>query len=278
MVNVQKYTATQTRPLLDHDYRRTNQPNTVKKLECLNYSFKKTEDPEAFMQKKIEESKKTGGRVLSTSVVMCSVVITLPDDFKGDERKFFEECFRFYNKEFGEENCISAIVHKDEPTARPHLHYKFTPVIEQERINKKTGARKTVQQFNAKKIISRDYLQELHPKLENWMSAVFGYEVGIQTGGSTTQMKERIKDLEIELRETKTALKQEKRLHQETREKLNESREFEQASKMLQVNGKTLFQHIREYIQRMKKKGRERQREGQEMQQTNIKRDDFWER
>ena len=61
-------------------------------------------------------------------VVAGSWVVTLPKEYKGDERRFFEETYRFLADRYGEKNVISAWVHNDETT--PHLHYKFVPVVE----------------------------------------------------------------------------------------------------------------------------------------------------
>lgn len=61
-------------------------------------------------------------------VVAGSWVVTLPKEYKGDERRFFEETYRFLADRYGEKNVISAWVHNDETT--PHLHFKFVPVVE----------------------------------------------------------------------------------------------------------------------------------------------------
>ena len=74
--------------------------------------------------------------------VMCSWVVTLPEyrhhnqnlhvspDKEQVERLFFERTYRFLCDRYGEQNVISAYVHKDEKT--PHMHFAFVPVTEDE--------------------------------------------------------------------------------------------------------------------------------------------------
>ena len=52
------------------------------------------------------------------------------------ERLFFERTYRFLCDRYGEQNVISAYVHKDEKT--PHMHFAFVPVTE----DKKQSVRK----------------------------------------------------------------------------------------------------------------------------------------
>lgn len=59
---------------------------------------------------------------------MGEIIVTLPKDVKAqDERAFFRSVYDFYCEDFGKENVINAIVHKDETT--PHIHLDFVPVI-----------------------------------------------------------------------------------------------------------------------------------------------------
>lgn len=60
--------------------------------------------------------------------VFCSWIITLPGDVSPEqEDDFFKESFNFMQDRYGQENVISAYVHRDETT--PHMHFAFVPIV-----------------------------------------------------------------------------------------------------------------------------------------------------
>lgn len=62
--------------------------------------------------------------------VTASWVVTLPIDCPSEqEQDFFQTTYDFLCQRYGEENCIQAIVHKDE-SGNPHLHFVFIPVAD----------------------------------------------------------------------------------------------------------------------------------------------------
>lgn len=64
----------------------------------------------------------------ASEIVMCEVCITLPKDVSpNDERAFFCSVYDFYCNDFGEQNIINAVIHKDETT--PHLHLDIVPIV-----------------------------------------------------------------------------------------------------------------------------------------------------
>ncbi len=182
MAHFEKYAKAGTWQVLEHDKHTRDGEHIDKTKTAENYNLSEVVDPWQFVKDKIAMSKNSGGRVNSRTVTMVSCVITLPKDFKGDERLFFEECKKYLDGIFGADNCASAWVHKDEK--QPHLHCKYTPVI-------KDGDRL---QFNAKKIVNRDFLRAFHAKLEKHLADVFGHPVGI-INGATTQGNQTIKQL-----------------------------------------------------------------------------------
>lgn len=105
--------------------------------------------------------------------VMCSWVVTLPEyrhhnqnlhvspDKEQVERLFFERTYRFLCDRYGEQNVISAYVHKDEKT--PHMHFAFVPVTE----DKKRGGEKV----SAKEVITKNDLKTFHTDLERHLDS-----------------------------------------------------------------------------------------------------------
>lgn len=58
-----------------------------------------------------------------------SWVITAPDNLKNDEIDLFMyNTYDFLCERYGEENCVSATVHKDE-SGRPHMHFLAMSVV-----------------------------------------------------------------------------------------------------------------------------------------------------
>lgn len=79
-------------------------------------------------------------KVKDDAIKMVSFVMTSDKDFFDDmpsevERAFFTDCVNFVKKRYGEENMISAVVHKDETT--PHLHINFVPITPDNRLSAK---------------------------------------------------------------------------------------------------------------------------------------------
>lgn len=102
--------------------------------------------------------------------VLCDWVITVPKDFPPQEhRKFFNETYKFLEKQYGKENVISAYVHMDEAT--PHIHFAFIPVVE----DKRRGGFKV----SAKECVTRNYLLSFHDKLSEHLESSFGRDIGI---------------------------------------------------------------------------------------------------
>lgn len=103
--------------------------------------------------------------------VMCAWVVTAPKEIAGsaDERKFFEETYRFLEEKYGKENIVSAYVHKDEVT--PHMHFAFVPVV----ADRRSGELKV----SAKECLTRKHLQAFHGDLSRHLERTLGHNVGI---------------------------------------------------------------------------------------------------
>jgi hypothetical protein len=120
----------------------------------------------AFIRKRLSEVK-----VFKRSdvKVLCDWVVTLPKILGIDERHFFEETVKFLSERYGQENVISAYVHRDE--TQPHLHFAFVPVT----VDKK----KNIQKVSAKEVLTRAELKRFHGDLDAYLSSVFGRSTGI---------------------------------------------------------------------------------------------------
>lgn len=105
--------------------------------------------------------------------IMCDWVVTLPKFQNMNERihvtpnhdavskLFFERTYQFMAARYGEQNVISAYVHRDETT--DHMHFAFVPVTE----DKKRGGEK----LSAKDVITRADLRTFHEDLERYLDS-----------------------------------------------------------------------------------------------------------
>ena len=130
-------------------------------------------------------------------------IVTLPKELEDrpadDQRQFFEATKRFLDKQYGEENNISANVHMDETT--PHMHYAFIPVVYDEK--------KQREKVSAKLVLTRNHLQKFHEQLDQYLQAeipqiyergvVNGQTVGVETVKELKELKTQEKALSEEI-------------------------------------------------------------------------------
>lgn len=147
--------------------------------------------------------------------VLGEMIVTLPKDVrKEDERDFFTSVYDFYCQDFGKENIINAVVHRDEKT--PHIHIDFVPVVkgnvEFGKNNKalekwKEQHGETVERLCCKDLVNRKYLSSMHTRLSDFVEERLGYSTEIINGatanGNKTVMQLKMETLkkEIEVRE-----------------------------------------------------------------------------
>ena len=93
--------------------------------------------------------------------LMAGWIVTAPKDLpEEDEGRFFSHVFDFLNERYGAENCIQAVVHKDEGGAA-HMHYCFIPVVP----DKKHGGEKIC----CNDVLNRTELRNFHPSLQKYL-------------------------------------------------------------------------------------------------------------
>ncbi len=148
-------------------------------------------------------------------VTFAEAIVTLPSDVAPeDERQFFQSCYEFFADDFGEDNVIYAVVHKDELT--PHLHLGFVPTVKgnvNELYGQATQTRNRIEKWcrqhdgqypteriNAGKLITREYLWNLHKRLSERIDRDLGYHVSVLNGatvhGNKTVLELKVKTLE----------------------------------------------------------------------------------
>lgn len=126
-------------------------------------------------------------------------VVTCPEDVPKDmEDLFFYNCFDFLNERYGEENCVQAVVHKDE-SGRAHMHYLAIPVVPDPKHEQ--GIK-----VCCDKVINKRDLRNFHPDLDRFLRDR-GQPCGVYTGitkaqGGNRTVKEMKQDREIQRNRT----------------------------------------------------------------------------
>lgn len=182
-MNVQKFKKDEVKRLFRHCirtkdkngkyYERTNPDIDFNKTH-LNYSFEHLDvkQVEAKLKQYMEDNKV---RNVNT-VVACSWVIQLPDFYEGDVDEFFSKCYKIFKSKYP--NVIDGFVHLDETT--PHMHFIFCPILEGK--------------FNAKAILTKAELQDMHLWMEGELEKEFGYHISL-IKDETRERKALLKEL-----------------------------------------------------------------------------------
>ncbi len=137
IVRNEKLTRNEAKGRYIHNERKTR-GHTNKDIDptrtYLNYYLKNNELSYIKEFDKLKEENKLQGFIKSNSIIMCEMIFTSDKEFferigEEETKRYFEESYKFVcnYKNLGEENIISAVVHKDEGT--PHMHLVFIPVV-----------------------------------------------------------------------------------------------------------------------------------------------------
>lgn len=176
----------------------------------------------------------------SDNVTFAEVIVTLPKDVREeDERRFFQSCYEFFCKDFGDENVMYATVHKDE--IQPHMHLGFLPVEKKDityddypNQKYKSNLDKWVKKHNelpkerllASAIINRPYLNTMHERLQMHVDNYLGYHASVLNGatakGNKTVLELKVKTLqekEQTLKESIGGIKEDAKMIKQTMEK-----------------------------------------------------------
>lgn len=167
----------------------------------LNYDLLERENgmgATAFFNQEVKRIKKEykeqhGKALRKDAVTLCSWVVTLPKDFEGDERAFFESCVDFFRERYPECIPVTATVHKDETS--PHLHYSFIPIQEG--------------RLCAKNLETPTSLKKAHQELQKHLEQALGCECHILNGATDNGNKTILQLKNEELQRENERLKQE---------------------------------------------------------------------
>ena len=98
-------------------------------------------------------------QVRSTSIWQTEFIISSDKEFFNalpieEQQRFFQEAYKYLEKEFGAENITSAVAHFDETT--PHMHFDFVPMTKGNKLSRK-------------EVMTRDRLIRIQDELPQYM-------------------------------------------------------------------------------------------------------------
>ena len=168
-------------------------------LNVRRSDYPKEERLKTLIDRRIEEREVQKRRVRKDAVKMISVLVTASPEYmnsldRDEQIQYFDEAFKFCQKQFGEKNCIEMNVHFDETT--PHAHVSVVPIL-----NGK---------LCAKEIMTMKGLYEIQQEFPEAMRER-GFDVERGGGGDPKERRKHLSEEEFRLKAWKEDL--------ETREK-----------------------------------------------------------
>lgn len=126
------------------------------------------------VKKRVDVVRENGNRVQKNSVNLLSSVITFPKEDNSDKTEeeqelYFKICLAYFQKKFGKENVVSAIIHKDE--SRPHMHLQQVPVTKDNRLA-------------ARDVMKKSDVNQIHDELPKYLRH---YGFTVQRGSGKTE-------------------------------------------------------------------------------------------
>lgn len=226
MANMQKYKLGQLGRILDENARDENyhaeridseltKNNYFLSKHCdysMTDSAPRLEEMANRLADAIANHEKVAGRsIRSDANLVFSWVVTAPENLRAeDERAFFEATHRFLCDRYGgEDNCLTSVVHKDEPTCRTHLHFDAMPIIDRK--------------FQASKMVNRTDLRTIHSQMNAYVDKELGYHVSIELDEKEAAQKALSKVPHRELTAAKAAIAAEEKEAQQRLECLQQS-------------------------------------------------------
>lgn len=83
------------------------------------------------------------------------------------KKEFFRLSYEFLKDRYGEENVISAYVHKDETT--DHMHFLFIPIIDDKKWNEKHPAKSPRKKVCAKELMNKTEMSMFHRVFQEYL-------------------------------------------------------------------------------------------------------------
>lgn len=199
-MNCEKFTRNQSTNILVHCNR--SDPNRTYKNQQIDHSkthlnynlapkHENMTDYE-FMKKRCEDLKILKRKDINWLV---SWVITIPNDYQGNQENFFKEAYNFFENRYGKNNVVSSYVHLDETT--PHMHFCFVPVI--------FDNKKQEYKVNAKTCINKTELKKIHPEMQKYLEKQLNTKVNI-LNGATAEGNKTVEQLKQEEKIKKQAI------------------------------------------------------------------------
>ena len=158
-----KFNKSQAMPMFRHCARKNehySNENIDPSRTHLNYNLAPGGNQWGRMQDRL---KQLTYREQKNNIVLCGWVVTAPANLPEEkQRQFFKIMYEFMCKKYGENNVVSAYVHKDE--AGPgHMHFLFVPATPDNKLS-------------ASKTTNRILMQNIHEEAQQEIDKYFNHQ------------------------------------------------------------------------------------------------------
>lgn len=163
--------------------------------ENYNLAPHRPESQLAYLQKRLSEVKVQKRADVN---VMGSWVVTLPQGeyTRQQQQDFFAAAYRFLADRYGEQNVISAYVHRDEN--QPHMHFSFVPIVPDRKWNAKHPDNPR-EKVSAKECVTKGDLDQFHKQLQTYLDRQFGADLFPVLNGATAGGNRTIAEMKAEM-------------------------------------------------------------------------------
>lgn len=195
------------------------------------------------VKKRVDVVREKGNRVQKNSVNLLSSIITFPkednsDKTEEDQELYFKICLAYFQKKFGKENVVSAIIHKDE--SRPHMHLQQVPVTSDNRLA-------------ARDVMKKSDVNQIHDELPKYLRH-YGFNVQRGSGKTENNVKNIHAYKDIKKREEEIAKEQVRLKNFENQIRSNAEAELKRKEKELKEKQEIeLAKKEKEMLARVKK-------------------------
>lgn len=231
MASFEKYKSNQAKFVYNHGCRKSlsRDKHVDPSLSYLNYSFVSRDF--SYLAERLAALSCSKRKDVN---VMAELIVTLPKDFDGSSREFFEKVYEFCRLKYKEDNIIYAAVHCDEPKAEKHIHVGFVPTYYDSK------KKKAVVSYD--RCVHRQ-LDKFHPQLSDFLQKHFGYDVGVLNGATKDGNKS------VDQLKTESALREEIARLEAVRKRAEE-----ECERALSIDQRVLVAKYRSEVDELKKR------------------------
>lgn len=202
-MHIAKYKGVEARRQIKHDLdfeTRKNEHHINGTLMSQNIYLTQIRTSEEALNKYDQLMQNVDAKIKTDTVTLASIICTLPKELEDANKEYQVDFLLDAAKELmsrtgGSKNLLYAVIHYDEPDSRPHLEYKFCPIIEGKDARCKDKD-KIIRKFSFDKLCDREFYTTLHQDVQKALKSK-GYDCTLVNDVTIRQMRQMLKNKAI---------------------------------------------------------------------------------